>query len=88
MQSFTARDLSPIGYCRGQLGHIIFAHEATNSQTVNTEAGSQLGVCWLGGMGAEQSSARNGGAAPTTSTPRKTCYYELLGIEHQATEDE
>ncbi|OIW26784.1 DnaJ-domain-containing protein [Coniochaeta ligniaria NRRL 30616] len=38
-------------------------------------------------MGAEQSAPRNGEtqASPTT---RKTCYYELLGIERQATDDE
>lgn len=38
-------------------------------------------------MGAEQSAPRNdaGAAQPTE---RKTCYYELLGIERQASEDE
>jgi DnaJ family protein A protein 5 len=39
-------------------------------------------------MGAEQSSPRTGKAEPSSSAVRKTCYYELLGIERQATEDE
>ncbi|KAH6890993.1 hypothetical protein B0T10DRAFT_299480 [Thelonectria olida] len=38
-------------------------------------------------MGAQQSSDRdNGSGAATTAT--KTCYYELLGVERQATDDE
>ena len=40
-------------------------------------------------MGAEQSSER-GGALPAEDEGKrvKTCYYELLGIERQASEDE
>lgn len=37
-------------------------------------------------MGAEQSS-RNASTAQDNS-PVKTCYYEVLGIERQASEDE
>jgi hypothetical protein len=36
-------------------------------------------------MGAEQSAPRDGRAA---AAPRKTCYYELLGVERTATEEE
>ena len=38
-------------------------------------------------MGAGQSSA-NGGASQTTDAAVKTSYYELLGIERQATDEE
>lgn len=39
-------------------------------------------------MGAEQSSTKNGAQAPTGATVRKTCYYELLGIDRQAADEE
>jgi DnaJ family protein A protein 5 len=38
-------------------------------------------------MGAEQSSNRSGGQA-TGVAVSKTCYYELLGVNRQATDDE
>lgn len=37
-------------------------------------------------MGAEQSTPRDGQAA--ASTVRKTCYYEVLGVDRQAADDE
>lgn len=39
-------------------------------------------------MGAEQSSARGGAQQAAQATERKTCYYELLGIDRQAPEEE
>lgn len=40
-------------------------------------------------MGAEQSSSRAGTANQSTYTaPRKKCYYEVLGVERQASDDE
>ena len=42
-------------------------------------------------MGANQSSdtgAANGAGAGTTSGERSTCYYELLGVEKRATDEE
>ncbi|KAL1881382.1 hypothetical protein VTK73DRAFT_4389 [Phialemonium thermophilum] len=39
-------------------------------------------------MGAEQSSARDSSAHASPSTAAKTCYYELLGLGRQATDDE
>ncbi len=39
-------------------------------------------------MGAEQSSTRAAGGGPAGRSPRKTCYYELLGLDRQATDDE
>ena len=40
-------------------------------------------------MGAEQSSSRSGAAPQDDAGQRvKTCYYELLGVERQASEDE
>ena len=38
-------------------------------------------------MGAEQSTPRTGGP-PAVTAARKTCYYELLGVDRQVTEDE
>lgn len=38
-------------------------------------------------MGAEQSSSR-GAAAADSAPPEKTDYYELLGVEQQAGDDE
>jgi hypothetical protein len=38
-------------------------------------------------MGANQSSSQ-GGSAATSQTPSKTCYYDLLGVDRLATEDE
>lgn len=37
-------------------------------------------------MGAEQSSQRGGG--DQAAVARKTCYYELLGVDRQASDDE
>lgn len=37
-------------------------------------------------MGAEQSSTR--GSASQDDAPKKTDYYELLGVDRQATDDE
>lgn len=37
-------------------------------------------------MGAEQSAPRGG--SNQTTTPRKTCYYELLGVDREATDEE
>ncbi|KAI9643460.1 hypothetical protein NHQ30_008079 [Ciborinia camelliae] len=39
-------------------------------------------------MGAEQSSSRGGDAQNNGGVVMKTCYYELLGVERQATDDE
>jgi hypothetical protein len=40
-------------------------------------------------MGAEQSSARDSaGPQPGTLNPAKTCYYELLGLDRHATDEE
>ncbi|KAH8891686.1 DnaJ-domain-containing protein [Thozetella sp. PMI_491] len=39
-------------------------------------------------MGAEQSTGRNEGAQPNPTAITKTCYYELLGLPQQATEEE
>lgn len=39
-------------------------------------------------MGAEQSSPRNDEPRQFNSTSTKTCYYELLGLDRQATDDE
>lgn len=40
-------------------------------------------------MGAEQSSSRSNGAAGRNATaPRKTCYYEVMGLDRSATDDE
>lgn len=38
-------------------------------------------------MGAEHSSARDGSSAQDSATV-KTCYYEVLGVERQASDDE
>jgi hypothetical protein len=38
-------------------------------------------------MGANQSSSQ-GDAGPTNQAPTKTCYYDLLGVERLATDDE
>lgn len=42
-------------------------------------------------MGADQSTGRNGGGAFTAAedaTTRKRCYYEVLGTEQTATDEE
>jgi len=40
-------------------------------------------------MGGEQSTSRGpGSAGQASATPRKTCYYELLGLDRQATDEE
>ncbi|KAL8289821.1 hypothetical protein RB597_001453 [Gaeumannomyces tritici] len=40
-------------------------------------------------MGAEQSSSRaNGAAGGNAAAPRKTCYYEVMGLDRSATDDE
>jgi DnaJ family protein A protein 5 len=39
-------------------------------------------------MGAEQSSTRGASDQNKSEPVRKTCYYEVLGIERTATEDE
>lgn len=39
-------------------------------------------------MGAEQSSNRPANGQNSNTVVRKTCYYELMGIERTATEDE
>ncbi|KAF5876534.1 putative meiotically up-regulated protein [Botrytis fragariae] len=39
-------------------------------------------------MGAEQSSSRSGDAQNNGGVVMKTCYYELLGVERQASDDE
>ena len=38
-------------------------------------------------MGAEQSSSRNASAAQDDAAV-KTCYYEVLGVDRQASDDE
>jgi len=42
----------------------------------------------LNTMGGEQSSYRNGGANQQDTVAAKICYYEVLGIEQQATDEE
>jgi len=39
-------------------------------------------------MGQEQSSASSGARQTESRTVRKTCYYELLGVDRQAADDE
>lgn len=39
-------------------------------------------------MGAEQSSSRGGDTQNNGGVVMKTCYYELLGVERQASDDE
>lgn len=39
-------------------------------------------------MGAEQSSSRNGAQTPAATAVRKTCYYELLGLDRQVADEE
>lgn len=39
-------------------------------------------------MGANQSTGDNNGSAHLNSQPAKTCYYELLEVDKQASEEE
>lgn len=39
-------------------------------------------------MGAQQSSTRGDDAGAGAAPVRKTCYYELLSVDRQATDDE
>lgn len=39
-------------------------------------------------MGAEQSAPRAGGQASAAVLERKTCYYEVLGVDRQAADTE
>lgn len=39
-------------------------------------------------MGAEQSSTRGASTAASDSSPKKTDYYQLLGVDRTATDDE
>lgn len=39
-------------------------------------------------MGAQQSSANGANSASNDAVPAKTCYYEVLGIDRHASDDE